>query len=197
MFKNSLLITVSSLLLSACNEDNLNQFQNKAQNGSNIPYLKDNHASYRDTNNIAFEPYAIELNGDQLYWDIYAETEEQASTLKDHIEFMGDKLDQGAYPRSWDKLFILEAEMHAMIHTEITLNGQQVTINKTADNPCALLVMKTHAEAVSQEFFKNGDTSVDHASIADDIINSIECSEYKAQFEEAISTQLSSKPGSV
>lgn len=184
------------LMISACNNESgsgSSHGNSGSDSDSKVSYLKKEHDAYKDGNTIQQAPAAMSLNGDELYWDIYAEDEEHALTLKEHIEFMGAHIEAGEYPRSWDPFFILEAEMHPYIHTAVQVNGRQVTIHKSADNACAYSIMTAHAQVLSGEFFALGDTSQSHAVEADAILASAECAEFAAELQAAIDTQLTEK----
>lgn len=147
-----------------------------ADSGSYITYLRSNHDHYSDYATTNPYPVQLTINGDQVYWDIQATSEADADILSTHIGFMGDALENGQIPRDWDKLFVLEAFLHEQIHTEVTVDGTRVTIYKTADNDCAYSLVKTHAAAVSNEFFATGDISTDHSGAADEILAQDACS---------------------
>lgn len=138
--------------------------------GANIKYLRDNHDSYSHYGDTSSYPVELYINGDQVYWDIEADTEQDAKILAGHIEFMGNALDNDNIPRSWDKLFVLEAFLHDQIHTHVEQDDTRVTIYKTGDTECAYELVKVHASAVSNEFFATGDISADHSYAADQIL---------------------------
>lgn len=150
---------------------------------SYVPYLRTYHDHYSDYGNSASYPLNSSINGDQVYWDIQADSETDASSLAAHIQFMADALDQGQIPRSWDKLFVLEAFLHEQISTTVTVDGTRVSIYKTAANACAYQLMTTHAAAVSAEFFATGDISADHSAAADAILAMDACADQREAAE--------------
>jgi hypothetical protein len=151
--------------------------------GSLITYLTREHDGYALYSDVTADPAPEAINGNQIYWDIEAEDGTHAEKLGAHIRFMADALEQGAYPRNWDKFFVIDAAMHAYVHTDVSVDGRRVQILKEADNSCAYAVIKAHAEVVSSEFFATGDTSTDHSSVADAIIASAECSGFRDYLE--------------
>lgn len=163
-------------------EDTIQGISQNSKSGNNesyIPYLRSNHDHYSDYANASSHPLQIVINGDQVYWDIEAESETDASYLAKHIEFMVSALDKDKIPRAWDKLFVLEAFFNEQVTIEIIVDGLRVSIYKTATNSCAFELVKAHASAVSIEFFAQGDVSVDHSSAADDILAMEACSEQR------------------
>jgi hypothetical protein len=178
----SILFLIVTSLLTACGADNQNNTKQNASNGSEpseqgsyINYLKTNHDQYSDFAAASSQPLPQTINGDQIYWDINAGSPEHAAALATHIGFMSDALYNNQIPRSWDKLFVLEAFLHEDIETTVETDGNRVTIYKTAATPCALLLIQTHASAVSNEFFATGDVSTDHSAAADTILSSAVC----------------------
>lgn len=151
--------------------------------GANIKYLRDNHDSYSHYGDTSSYPVELYINGDQVYWDIEADTEKDAQILAGHIEFMSNALDNSHIPRRWDKLFVLEAFLHDQIHTDVKQDDTRVTINKTGDTECAYELIKVHASAVSNEFFATGDISADHSSSADQILALDICADQREEAE--------------
>ena len=155
----------------------------ESSGGANIKYLRENHDHYSHYSDTSSYPVELHINGDQVYWDIQANTEQDATILAGHIEFMGNALEEGNIPRAWDKLFVLEAFLHEQIHTEVEQEDTRVTIYKTGDNACAYELVKVHASAVSNEFFATGDISADHSSTADDILAMDICADQRDEAE--------------
>ena len=158
-----------------------------SEGGANIKYLRENHDHYSHHGNIESYPVELHINGDQVYWDIEADTEQDAEILAGHIEFMGNVHDNGNIPRSWDKLFVLEAFLHDQIHTEVEQEDTRITVYKTGDTECAYELVKVHASAVSNEFFATGDISADHSYAADQILALDICSDQREDAEAFIS----------
>lgn len=162
---------------------NATQGSTGSESESYIPYLRKNHDHYSDYSNVGTYPIETVISGDQVYWDIQAKTDTDAAYLAKHIEFMSTVLNKDKIPHPWDKLFVLEAFFHDQITTEINIDGLRVSIYKTAANSCAFELVKAHANAVSVEFFAQGDTSVDHSSAADDILALEVCAEQRNDAE--------------
>ncbi len=74
-----------------------------------------------------------------------------------HIEQMECVIEHGGNPRPFDPLFKVDAEISAKyVHTEIKwLNDTAIEVIKKADNDCARLVIKLHAQVV-KGFFTTG-----------------------------------------
>lgn len=155
---------------------------NSSEGGANIKYLRENHDHYSHHGDIESYPVELHINGDQVYWDIEADTEQDAEILAGHIEFMMHVHEMGSIPRAWDKLFVLEAFLHDQIHTEVEQKDTRITVYKTGDTECAYELVKVHASAVSNEFFATGDISADHSYAAEQILSMDICA---AQREEA------------
>ncbi len=151
--------------------------------GTNIPYLRENHDRYSHYSDVSSYPVQMEINGDEIYWDILADSEEGAIKLAEHVEFMSGVLHRGKVPRNWDKLFVLEAYMHNGIDETVEQDGQRVTIYKTANNQCGYAVIRAHASAVSNDFFGAGDLTGDYSTVADDILAMDVCAEYREDAE--------------
>lgn len=183
----SILFFIATSLLAACGADEQNNPNQNAANGSEaneqgsyINYLKTYHDQYSDFADASTQPLPQTINGDQIYWDIDAGSSQHAEALATHIGFMSDALYNNQIPRSWDKLFVLEAFLHEDIETVVETDGSRVTIYKTAATPCALMLIQTHASAVSEEFFATGDVSTDHSAAADTILSSAACDSERA-----------------
>ena len=151
--------------------------------GSLITYMTREHDAYHHYSDVRLEPAFEAINGNQVYWDIEADDEAHADRLASHVEFMAAALESGAYPREWDKFFIIDAAMHAHVHTDVRVDGRRVQIVKEADNACAYSIILAHAGVVSSEFFATGDVSTDHSSVADEIIASVACADFRDYLE--------------
>ena len=189
----SILFFIATSLLAACGADEQNNPNQNTANGSEaneqgsyINYLKTYHDQYSDFADASTQPLPQTINGDQIYWDIDAGSSQHAEALATHIGFMSDALYNNQIPRSWDKLFVLEAFLHEDIETVVETDGSRVTIYKTAATPCALMLIQTHASAVSEEFFATGDVSTDHSAATDTILSSAACDSERAAAESFI-----------
>lgn len=152
----------------------------------NIGYLKWNHEDYTDPSNVGINPTFEMIGSDTIVWDIFvdagskSETTRSAKALVDHIHFMENKVESGRVVRSWDKLFVIEAAMHPYIdlHVEYpSVDYSRIKITKTADNACAYEIIKTHATAVSTDFF-SGNINKNYSSYADSIMAMPVCYDY-------------------
>lgn len=155
--------------------------------GSLINYMRREHHAYRHYSDVRNAPSSERINGYEIYWDIEADDATHARRLKTHIEFMGAALEMGSYPRKWDKFFVIDAAMHKYVHTDVQVTGTRVQITKRADNACSYAIIKAHADVVSKEFFARGDTSVDHSPVADMILASSACDDYRDYLEARVS----------
>lgn len=149
-----------------------------ARGGAQIGYLVQNSNKYE----ASFQ----EINGNQIYWTINSDSYRAIRTVIQHVAFMKDRLERGAHPRSWDKFFVIDAAMHKYVNTSYIYNRSQAIVVKEASNACAYTIIKTHAEVLRDEFFK-GNIREDHSEIADRIIDSPECVEYKPYLVEEVS----------
>ena len=158
------------------------------EEGSNIQYLKSNHSSYTQSNNEETPAPIKNEAGLSIAWIVSGKTEENAVKLYDHINFMVDKLKEGKTPRAWDKLFLLEAYMKTSHRytTDLSKEGTNVLITKTATDNCAYKVISAHSDAVSGDFFARGIINVDYSLIAESIINSSDCASSKVELEEYV-----------
>lgn len=188
--KNSASVSEATTESNAVSDVEQNSPRGKGHGGgTNIPYLRDNHDHYSHYSDVSSYPVQMEINGDEVYWDILADSEEGAIKLAEHVEFMSGALHRGQVPRSWDKLFVLEAYMHDGIDEVIERDGQRVIIYKTADNECGYAVIRAHASAVSNDFFGAGDLSGDYSAVADEILSMDICAEYREGAEAFIAEQ--------
>lgn len=143
--------------------------------GSEIGWLAKNHDK--------FTADFVENGYRTLEWDIYAPYA-AIERLESHLRFMKSRLERGRVVRSWDKFFVLDAAVFHYYDMEITRTGEEaLKIEKWATNDCAYQVIRTHAYVVKTEFFELGDLSNDHSAIADVIIASPECDDYRDEIE--------------
>ncbi len=164
--------------------------------GANIQYLKSNHGSYTQLNNEKTPAPVKDENALTIQWIVSGKTEENATKLYSHINFMTNKLKEGKTPRAWDKLFLLEAYMKTSHRytTDLSIQGAtNVLITKTATDRCAYKVISAHSDAVSGDFFARGVLNVDHSSIAESIINSSDCASSKVELEEYVKNNQKGK----
>jgi len=182
---------VTTILLSGCGGSSSNGGEEGESGGSasNIPYLKQNHANYKEAgSNITPAPTKNSATM-SLDWTIEASSEDAAKKLADHIRYMENKLLANQNPRAFDKLFLMEAYMkyNHQYTTSVEQSGKSVVVSKDAKNRCAYQVISAHSDAVSGDFFARGDTSKDYSSIAEQILNSSDCSSQKGDIETYIS----------
>jgi len=174
------------------NKNSNNEYEARA---SNIPYLKQNHSKYSQAGSSMTPAPAKDASKLSIDWTIEANSEEGAKKLAEHINFMVNKLKNGATPRAWDKLFLMEAYMKQNHYytTSVERDGKLVVISKVAKNRCAYDVISAHSDAVSGDFFGRGVINKDYSSIAENILNSSECSSLKSSIESFISTHKKSR----
>jgi hypothetical protein len=158
------------------------------EKGSNIPYLRENHMTYRQyaTTDI---PQAIkDVNNKNIRWTISASSKEGAIQLVGHIQFMVKKLETGNNPRAWDKLFLMEAYMkkHGHYETFVERSGIDVFIRKEAHTSCSYEVLSAHSNAVGGDFFARADVGQDYSLIAEAILASPACNNEKQALENYI-----------
>jgi len=153
--------------------------------GSNIPYLKENHANYKEHGSTQTPAPTIDENTKSINWTIDATTEEGAIKLQEHLAFMEEKLRNDKNPRGWDKLFLLEAYMKYNIHytTSVERTGTTVVVSKQAKTACAYEVILAHSDAVHGDFFARGEIEVDYSTRAEEIIASTACSSERSSLE--------------
>jgi len=159
------------------------------EGGSNIPYLQKNHANYAEYGSSATPAPTKDVNSKSINWTISAKTEYDAVQLADHIRFMVQKLQEGENPRAWDKLFLMEAYMKVNHHytTDVENSGTTVVISKNATNSCAYDVIASHSDAVSGDFFGQGNITNDYSATAERILASDVCSSLRSDIETYIS----------
>lgn len=167
----------------------------KAPTESYIAYLAANYASYTDSG-TSNSPFATFDDANMsVHWAISAQTTEQANNLKSHVLYMEEAILNGQTPRSWDKLFLMDAYMdlaHAYT-TTISVNGTEVIIDKVANNACAYELIKTHAQGVGGWFF-HGDIRVSFSNLADQIIALPSCDVERADLTAYIAAKQTSLP---
>ena len=118
--------------------------------GQNIKWLFDHHSEF----SFIYHEYP---ENKTIVWIIKGPNKEALETLVTHIEQMECVIEHGGNPRPFDPLFKVDAEISAKyVHTEIKwLNDTAIEVIKKADNDCAWLVIKLHAEVV-KGFFTTG-----------------------------------------
>ena len=135
-------------------------------NGSNVPYLKSNYYKYKPSLEIDNENLTIK-------WVIKANPTD-LKILKNHIEFMKERIFEGRTPRGWDKLFVDYAKIRKYLHESIEKTDDSLIVIQQADNKCAFEFAKAHALAVKNDFF-NGNTYKNYSNVAIKLENSYEC----------------------
>jgi len=161
----------------------------ESQNGSNIPYLRQNHANYSEYGSTVTPAPVKDAASLSINWTIAAKTEYDATQLADHIRFMVNKLEEGENPRAWDKLFLMEAYMKVNHYytTSVENTGTTVVVSKNATNACAYAVISAHSDAVSGDFFARGDIMQDYTTTAENILASSACNGLRSDIETYIS----------
>ncbi|HES77218.1 MAG TPA: hypothetical protein ENO09_09475 [bacterium] len=162
---------------------------------SYITYLTNNHAAYSEAGTHRNPAAQFDDANLTLRWVIDAQTSEQAGNLKKHIEFMVNALEQGQHPRPWDKLFLMDAYLKQQhrYKTLVSLVNNQVVIDKTANDACTYLMLKTHAQGVSGKFFE-GDIKVSFSNYADQVIASPSCVNDRDAIQTYIAQNIKDKP---
>ncbi len=165
--------------------------------GSNIPYLRTNHANYSEHGSTQTPAPTKDPVGKSIHWTIAATTEEGASKLAEHIEFMDTQLQADRNPRGWDKLFLMEAYMkfNKYYTTTVERSGTNVVVSKVANTVCAYEVISAHSDAVSGDFFGKGDITNDYSSIAESILASSACDDVRTSLESYISERQRNRGG--
>ncbi|HHS92429.1 MAG TPA: hypothetical protein ENK82_03720 [Campylobacterales bacterium] len=184
---------VVSLLLIGCGGSgtgNKNATAND-ENGtaSNIPYLKANHANYTEHGTTQIPAPVKDATTKSISWTITATTEESASKLAEHINYMDAKLQEGKNPRAFDKLFLMEAYMkfNKYYTTSVERSATNVVVSKKANTDCAYEVISAHSDVVNGDFFARGDTSKDYSNIAEGILASQACESVRVEVTNYIS----------
>ena len=153
--------------------------------GSNIPYLRENHANYKEHGSTQTPAPVKDANAKSINWTIAATTEEGAIKLQEHLTFMEEKLLNDQNPRGWDKLFLMEAYMkfNRYYTTSVERSGTNVVVSKNANTACAYEVISAHSDAVSGDFFANGDIMNDYSGTAESILASSACDDVRSSVE--------------
>jgi major membrane immunogen (membrane-anchored lipoprotein) len=159
--------------------------------GSNISYLRDNHANYKEHGSNLTPAPVKDANAKSINWTIAATTEESAIKLQDHLAFMEERLLNNQNPRAWDKLFLMEAYMkyNRYYTTSVERSGTNVVVSKNANTSCAYEVISAHSDAVSGDFFSKGDITIDYSSTAESILASSACDAQRTSIESYISSR--------
>ena len=159
--------------------------------GSNIPYLRDNHANYKEHGSNLTPAAVKDANAKSINWTIAATTEEGAIKLQEHLAFMEERLLNDENPRGWDKLFLMEAYMkyNRYYTTSVERSGTNVVVSKNANTACAYEVISAHSDAVSGDFFAQGDIMIDYSSTAESILASSACNAERTSVESYISSR--------
>jgi len=153
--------------------------------GSNIPYLRENHANYKEHGSAQTPAPVKDANAKSINWTIAATTEEGAIKLQEHLAFMEEKLLNDENPRGWDKLFLMEAYMkfNRYYTTAVERSGTNVVVSKNANTACAYEVISAHSDAVSGDFFAQGDIMNDYSATAESILASSACNDVRTSLE--------------
>ena len=200
MKKNIMLITTA--LLVGCGDNSVTSTEdinnsitsttNVNDSESNIPYLKANHANYSEHGSTQTPAPTKDANAKSINWTITATTEEGAIKLEEHLAFMEKQLATDQNPRPWDKLFLMEAYMkfNKSYTTSVERSATNIIVSKTATTACAYEVISAHSDAVSGDFFAQGNLGVDNSSKAESILASTLCDSERASIESYISERL-------
>jgi len=183
---------LTSAVLVGCggNNQNTNGMGNQGDGseegaGSNIPYLRDNHANYKEHGSNQTPAPVKDANAKSINWTIAATTQEGAIKLQEHLKFMENKLRNNENPRAWDKLFLMEAYMkyNGYYTTSVERSGTNVVVSKNANTACAYEVISAHSDAVSGDFFGRGEIMNDYSATAESILASSACDGVRASLE--------------
>jgi hypothetical protein len=182
-------------LFTACGSSGTNTNNNTEDSESNIPYLKVNHANYSEHGSSQTPAPTKDANTKSINWTIVANTEEGAIKLQEHLAFMEEKLLNDANPRGWDKLFLMEAYMkyNKYYTTSVERSGTNVVVSKNANTSCAYEVISAHSDAVSGDFFAQGDINNDYSSIAESILESSACDTERTSVKSYITSRQQSR----
>ena len=166
-----------------------------AADGSNIPYLRDNHANYTEHGSTQTPAPVKDANAKSINWTIAATTEEGAVKLQEHLAFMEEQLKTDQNPRPWDKLFLMEAYMkfNGYYTTSVEKSGTNIVVSKSANSACAYEVISAHSDAVSGDFFGKGDIMIDNSTTAERILASASCDAERSVVESYISARLKTR----
>ena len=163
--------------------------------GSNIPYLRANHANYSEHGSMQ-TPYPVkDPSAKSINWTIVATTEDGAIKLQEHLAFMEEKLLTNQNPRAWDKLFLMEAYMkyNRYYTTAVERSATNVIVSKNANTTCAYEVISAHSDAVSGDFFAQGEIMVDYSAIAESILASSACNDVRTSLDSYIASRQRSR----
>ena len=152
---------------------------------SNIPYLRLNHANYKEHGSDQTPAPVKDANAKSINWTIAASSEEGAAKLAEHIQFMEARLKEGENPRAFDKLFLMEAYMkfNGYYTTSVEQSGTNVVVSKNANTACAYEVISAHSDAVSGDFFGRGDITQNYSATAESILASSACDDVRSSIE--------------
>jgi len=156
---------------------------------SNIPYLKQNHAKYKQHGSMLTPVSVKDENKKSINWTISATSEEGAMKLQEHLYFMENKLNSDQNPRAFDTLFLMEAYMkyNRYYTTLVERSGTDIVVSKNAKTMCAYKVISAHSDAVSGDFFAQGNIMKNYSSIAEEILASKDCDNERASLQRYIS----------
>ncbi len=162
---------------------------------SNIPYLRENHANYKEHGSQQTPAPTKDANARSIHWTIAATTEDGAEKLAGHIIYMIGQLEADQNPRGWDKLFLMEAYMkyNKYYTTSVEKSATNVVVSKVANTACAYEVISAHSDAVSGDFFARGALMVDYSSRAEAILASSACNDVRTSLESYISARQSTR----
>jgi len=162
---------------------------------SNILYLRDNHANYKEHGSAQIPAPVKDANTKSITWTIAATTEEGAIKLLEHLSLMGEALLNDENPRAFDKLFLMEAYMkfNKYYTTSYERSGTNVVIIKNAKTMCAYNIISAHSDVVSSDFFGKGDIMNDYSTIAEGILASSVCNDVRSSLETYISQRQRSR----
>jgi len=158
---------------------------------SYIPYLRTNHANYKEHGSNQVPAPVKDANNRSINWTIAANTEEGAVILFKHIHYMKNQLKADQNPRGWDKLFLMEAYMkyNKYYTTNIERSGTNVVVSKNANTACAYEVISAHSDAVSGDFFAQGNIMVNYSAKAEAILASSACNDVRTSLTNYIASR--------
>lgn len=162
---------------------------NDMGNGSNIPYLRQNHANYTEHGSTQIPAPVKDANAKSISWTISASSEEGATKLAGHIGFMSAKLEANQNPRAFDKVFLMEAYMkfNKYYTTNVEQSATNVVVTKVANTACAYAVISAHSDVVQGDFFAQGILNIDHSATGEAILASSACDSVRAELSTYIS----------
>jgi len=181
----SVAVLSTVILLVGCGSSSKSTKKENGGKGSNIPYLKANHANYKEYGSNLTPAPVKDVNTKSINWTIAATTQEGAIKLQEHLAFMEAKLLADKNPRGWDKLFLMETYMkfNGYCTTSVERSGTNVVVSKNANTTCAYKVISAHSDAVSGDFFASGNVMRDYSSIAENILESSDCDDMRTSVE--------------